>query len=137
MGRGGGPGVVRGQITVRGLRTSLGGRRERRGEIEVGGEGGVWGGGIGVGGVGIEGGGGGGGERGLDPRTKLVLLVESRGELVRGERGRMVVSRANGMKAVCCGIGLGEPGRVVRVEGGKRSATRVGEMMILERMDWR
>jgi len=134
MGRGGGPGVVRGQITVRGLRTSLGGRRERRGEIEGGGEGGVWSRRVGVGGVGIE---GGGRERGLDPGTKLVLLVESRGKLVRGERGRMVVGRADGMKAVCCGIRLGEPGRVVGVEGGKRSATRVGEMMILERMDWR
>jgi len=34
-------------------------------------------------------------------------------------------------------MGLGEPGGIVGVEGGKRSATRVGEMMILERMDWR
>ena len=33
--------------------------------------------------------------------------------------------------------GLGESGGVVGVEGGKRSATRVCEMVISERMDWR
>jgi hypothetical protein len=49
----------------------------------------------------------------------------------------MVVCRANGGDGVGGGIGLGEPGGVVGVEGGKRSATRVGEMMISERMDWR
>jgi len=124
--------MVRGQITVRRLRTSLRGRRERRGEIEGGGEG-VWGRRIGVGGVGIK---GVGGERGIYPRTILVLLVGR--ELVRGEGGRMMVSRANGMNAVGCGMGLGEPGGVFGVEGGKRGTTRVGEMMmILERMDWR
>ena len=126
--------MVRSQITVRGLRTGLRGRRERRGKVEGGGKRGAWGGRIGVGGVGIE---GGGGERCIDPRTKLVLLVESRRELVRGERGRVVVGRASGVNAVAWGMGPGEPGGVVGVEGGKRSATRVVEMMILERMDWR
>jgi len=49
----------------------------------------------------------------------------------------MVVRRANGGDAVAGWIGLGEPGGVLGVEGGKRSATRVGEMMISKRMDWR
>lgn len=51
----------------------------------------------------------------------------------------MVVGRANGMDAIAGGIGFGEPDGVLGVEGGKRSATRVSEMvmMILERMDWR
>ena len=51
--------------------------------------------------------------------------------------GGVVVSRAGGGDAVCGGIGLGEPRGVLGVKGGKRSATRVGEMMITERMDWR
>ena len=134
MGRRGGPGVGRGQIAVGGLRTSLRRRGKRRGKIEGGGVGGVGGGGVGVGGVGVEGGGGGG----VDPRTKLVLLVvESRWELVGGEGGGVVVvlvGRADGGGGVG---GSGEPGGVLGVEGGKRSATRVGEMMISERMDWR
>lgn len=50
--------MIRGQITVGGLRTSLRGGREGRGEIEGRGEGGVGGRRAGVGGVGIEGGGG-------------------------------------------------------------------------------
>ena len=49
----------------------------------------------------------------------------------------MVVSRAGGGDAVCRGIGLGEPRGVLGVKGGKRSATRVGEVMIMEKMDWR
>ena len=139
MGRRGGPGVGRGQIVVGGLRTSLRRRGKRRSEIEGGGVGGVGGGGVGVGGVGVEGGGG----RGVDPRTKLVLLVESRRELVGGEGGRVVVvvvvvvvvGGADGGGGVG---GPGEPGGVLGVEGGKRSATRVGEMMMIsERMDWR
>jgi len=131
MGRRSGPG--RGQVTVGGLMARLGGRRERRGEVVGGGEGRVWGGGIGVGGVGIEG-------RGVHPRPKLVIVVDYRGELVRGEvggRGVVVVCRAGGCDAVGGGVGLGEPRGVLGVEGGKRSATRVGEMMITERMDWR
>jgi len=52
-------------------------------------------------------------------------------------RGVVVVCRASGGDAVGGGIGLGEPRGVLGVEGGKRSATRVGEMMITERMDWR
>ena len=34
-------------------------------------------------------------------------------------------------------IRLGKPSGVVRVEGRKRSAARVAEMMIPQRMDWR
>jgi hypothetical protein len=59
-------------------------------------------------------------------------VVERRGELVRGEGGGVVVGRAGGG-----GVGLGEPRGVLGVEGGKRSAAGVGEMVIPERMDWR
>ena len=120
----------RGEIAVGGVRTSLRGRRERRGEVVGGGEGGVGGGRVGVGGVvGVEGGGG-----GVEAGPILVLVLG--GELVGGERRRVVVGRAGrGRDGV--GIGLGEPGGVLGVEGGKRSATRVGEMVISERMDWR
>ena len=130
MRRGGRPRVGRRQIAIGRLRTSLGGRRERRGKVVVrGGEGGV-GGGVGVGGVGVEG--------GVDPGPILVLLVGRGGELVRGEGGVVVVRRTDGGGAVGGGIGLGEPCGVLGVEGGKRSATRVGEMMMIpERMDWR
>ena len=48
-----------------------------------------------------------------------------------------MVSRPDGGGGVAGGIGLGEPRGVLGVEGGKRSAARVGEMMISERMDWR
>jgi len=52
-------------------------------------------------------------------------------------RRRVVVCRASGCDSIVAGVGLGEPRGVLGVEGGKRSATRVGEMMITERMDWR
>jgi len=53
MGRRSGPGVSRSQVAIGRLVARLGGRRERRGEIEGGGEGRVWGRGIRVGCVGI------------------------------------------------------------------------------------
>ena len=98
MRRGGGPGVGRGQVAVSGLRASLGRRRNGRSEIEGGGEGGVWGGGVGVGCVGIKR--GRRRESGVYPRAKLVILFVSRRELVRVERRRIVVRRANGSESV-------------------------------------
>ena len=100
-GVGGGPGVVRRHIAIGGLRTSLIGRRERRGKVEGGVEG-VWGGIIGVGGVGVE---GGGRDGGVNPRPKLVLLVGRR-KLVGGEGGGVVVGGTDGVQAVGLGIGL-------------------------------
>ena len=76
MGRRSGPGVSGGQVAVGGL----GRRRERRSKVERGGERRVWGGRVRVRVVvGVEG--------SVDPRTKLVLLVDAGGKLVGGERG--------------------------------------------------